>query len=467
MRSVCLAVAVSVFGTGTAFAQAPEQVTASADDLMAMARRIDARSSMLSSLWPGYWPPGQGYVLYERGVGAVFGGGAADAGPEFRPGDLANVRFGFVLDYAGGPPNTVLFEVSGPDDDLSTLFHEQFHDFQDDAFHWTRGGGGEFVDLGLIPDLPVYTAGLAFERSILGLALAAEADAERRRLARAYIVLRRERQRGLAEAIVNVEAYRELIEGTADLIGQSAAALVSDAPSDNVRRHIIDSLSTPLVSDAGGYSTGVFRTRAYGVGAAMGWLLDEWIGPGWKSRAAGGESLDALLEGAIGAALPPDLASLRREHDYEALARTIATTLASHPPVVSVDAFLARAPHHLVVTLEYPASQRSSVSFSGAMTPLAQNTIALARALEFSTTYAGAVLQVRNRPVLIENSRQDERRSNRITVLLDTLDGQQALPRGRLSAPVRIETDDVALELPIGAEIEETATDLLIRVSGD
>lgn len=466
MRSVCLALLASL-AAGVAFARDPQPVAATADDLLTMARRIDDKAPALANLWPGYWPAGQGYVLYERGVGAVFGGGVAAGGPEFRAGDLENVRFSFVLDYAGGPPNTVLFEVSGPDDDLSTLFHEQFHDFQNDAFHWTRGGGGEFVDLELIPDLAAYTADLAFERSILALALAAEAPDERRRLARAYIALRRERQQGLAEDIVNVEAYRELIEGTADLIGQSAAAVTTDASSDNVRRHIVDSLTTPLVSDAGGYSTGVFRTRAYGVGAAVGWLLDEWAGPGWKSRAAGGEALDALLEGAIGAASSPDLPPLRLEHGYEALSRTIATTLASHPPVVSVDAFLARTRHHLVVTLEYPASQRGSVSFSGAMTPLAQNTIALTKALEFSAASAGAVLQVRNRPVLIEGSRQEQRRSDRITVLLDTLDGQQALPRGRLSAPVRIETEDVTLELPIGAEIEETATDLIIRVSQD
>ena len=466
MRSVCLALAASAFATGTAFAQAT-QATASADDLLAMARRIDVRSSVLANLWPGYWPHGQGYVLYERGVGAVFGGRAAAAGPEFRVGDLENVRFGFVLDYAGGPPNTVLFEVEGPDDDLSTLFHEQFHDFQNDAFHWTRGGGGEFVDLELIPDLASYTADLAFERNILALALAAESPDERRRLARAYIALRRERQQDLAEPIINVEAYRELIEGTADLIGNSAAAIIHDAPPDSVRRQIVDSLNTPLVSDAGGYSTAVFRNRAYGVGAAIGWLLDEWIGAGWKGRAAAGESLDVLLEGAIGAATSRDLPALRRQHGYEALKQTIAATLAAHPPVLGVESFLAKSRHRLVVTLEYPASQRGSVSFSGAMTPLAQNTIALSNALEFSTTSVGAVLQVRNRPVLIENSQRDQRRSDRITVLLDSLEDQRELPRGRLSAPVKIETESVTLELPIGAEIEERSADLLIRVSGD
>lgn len=438
--------------------------TAAADDLLEMARRIDAKASGLANLWPGYWPDGQSYVLYERGVGAVFGGGAARRAADFRAGDLADARSSYDLDYPGGPPNTILLEVEGPSDDLETLFHEQFHDFQTDAFKWSGGGAGEFVDLSLISDLETYTSDLAFERHVLALALGAEEDGRRRQLARSYLTLRRTRQAGLATAVKDTEANRELVEGTAELIGLRAAALVADAPMETVRTAIIDNLSAPMLSETQAYGTSVFRERAYGVGAALSWLLDDLMAPDWRSRVAAGETLHAVLENTIGSAAEGELEGLRWDHGYAALSRQMTGLLAANPPVLSTETFLERARHHFVVVLEYPATQLASVFFGGKMTMLARSTVALSPATELSVAAVGLTLDVRDRSVLLENSRVGDQRTDRVTVLLDDINGLNALPRGRIIHPITVETAHVTLELPAGAEVEDTDTGLMIRV---
>ncbi|KAK0358989.1 hypothetical protein LTR94_033102, partial [Friedmanniomyces endolithicus] len=119
---------------------------------------------------------------------AVFGGARLPDTPRFRPGRLEGAEFHFVLDYPSGVPDTVLLRPDGADDDLSTLFHEQFHDFQNTAFRWMSGDGHqEFVDLNAIPDLTGFIAALDLERLVLQAALLEAVAPARKILAQSYL----------------------------------------------------------------------------------------------------------------------------------------------------------------------------------------------------------------------------------------------------------------------------------------
>ena len=84
-------------------------------ELTAMAERITAQSDALASLWPGYWPQQQPFILYAPDTGAVFGGAASPQGITYQPGALAGANFGFVMDFPSGVDNTIMLEVTGPD----------------------------------------------------------------------------------------------------------------------------------------------------------------------------------------------------------------------------------------------------------------------------------------------------------------------------------------------------------------
>jgi hypothetical protein len=189
---------------------------ASQEELEAVARRVLAHEDALSRLWPGFWPPGQPFIIHHPDTGAVFAGQASPAGPEFRPGALPGAHSGYELDYPSGAPDTVALKYGEDVADLSTLFHEQFHDYQRDAFRWIGGGHEEFVDVSLIPDRAGFAAAAEIERRVLVDALTARRPAERRRFARAYLALREHRLGALAPEVAAAEAHREWTEGTAE-----------------------------------------------------------------------------------------------------------------------------------------------------------------------------------------------------------------------------------------------------------
>lgn len=150
-------------------ASAPQTADDPAAILAERARAVEAQGDALARIWPGYWPPDQPFILYLPGTGAAYGGEAARNGRRFRPGEMEDVRFTFVLDYPGRADNTILLRLDSAEEELSTLFHEQFHDYQSDAFRWLdRGGsGGEFVDVSAIPDLEAFAVAAEQERRLL------------------------------------------------------------------------------------------------------------------------------------------------------------------------------------------------------------------------------------------------------------------------------------------------------------
>jgi hypothetical protein len=435
-----------------------------------MAQRVVDRSEALAQVWPGYWPPEQPFILYAPETGAVFAGAAAPQGLSFRPGPLEGANFSYVLDYPLGPPNTVLFEVDSPDDALDTLFHEQFHDFQKDAFIWRGAARGEFVNLALIEDLGVFTAEIELERRVLADALAAPEAQARRALAQVYLALRRDREGRLDSSIIATERHREWTEGTAEYVGRQASALVWSQPEDAVRGHLEAALRQELLTRPGGYVVNVFRWRAYGVGAAIAWLLDDIGAADWRTAVEGGAPLDTLLEDAVGVAAPDRRDEIRSTHDLDGMIREIGPTVASIGAAMDRDDFLASAPRRLVVELELPVAELGDLQLSfhsAAMSPLSDGVIALPDATRVSAEWRETALQVAGRsvlldmPVLVENGRG----VYRFVILLSDLAGLEALTPGVLDAPVSVEIEGLTLTVPRGATVEAQGEALVVSVT--
>ena len=414
----------------------PSVISATAQDttpaaaLRSKAEQILDRSAELSALWPGYWPATQGFVLYEPAHGAILvGANDQPATISYQAGLLPDADAAFVFDYPAGSPNMMLVTVQNDwRASITTLFHEQFHDFQSDTFDKADlRHGGENVDLTAIPDRAAFTAAAELERRVLADALMADGISERMNLTRLYIALRRQREASVGSTIVGKERYRERSEGTAQYIGLSAASLVIDGDTASVRDALVDGLRKDLIRAESTYVSNWFRWRAYDVGGAIAWLLDQ-TGEDWKSRVQSGEALDLVLEDYVGSTGSSENASManagREMYDADRLLAEVTQALAAAPPSLETrEDFLALGHRRLILVVTTPLTRiNEGRQFSKAlgMTPLGRSALAFPNAERFQLEKPGITMRLENLSVMMETPdiQQDQHVQQVYTVLL-------------------------------------------------
>lgn len=438
------------------------------DVLLAQAERVESHAEALSRLWPGYWPENQPFILYAPDIGAVFGGTRLPDTPRFRPGLLEGAEFHFVTDYPSGVADTILLRPDSPDDDLATLFHEQFHDFQSAAFRWMSADGHqEFVDLDAIPDLVGFIAALDLERLVLQAALLESDASTRRQLTQTYLALRSSRSTDLPAEVLTVQRQKEWSEGTAEFIGLKASKLIAGCPDAALPRTIAGNLAVFDEEDTNLVS-GLFRWRAYPVGAALTWLLEDINPDEWRTHVSRGVPLDVLLRQTIGDGSAEDIAAAEARFDLASLKLQAADRLGrTSESITSRDAFLDRAPHWLVLELEFPADRGKDVklSFSGtSMIPLPNDGIAIPDGAVVIEA-PGVTLKSGKAPVLIEAPADvvEDNVTGHLIYLPVAADSLLTLSPGR---PAALDLDGLSLRISMPFDIQHGAdrTRITIRL---
>lgn len=329
--------------------------------LLERAAEIERRGPALAEIWPGYWPPGQPFVLYLPEVGAAFGGEASPGGATFRPGQLEDVRFSFVIDYDSGAEDTILQQMDTVEESLDTLFHEQFHDYQSAAFVSRQGAVGEYVDLSAVSDLEGFVVGIELERQLLAAAVAAPDDEARCLTARQFVTARKARLSEVPSSIRLAEDHFEWSEGTARYAEVMAMAALEPVSADVVGL-IRESLAEPLFREGVGMTSSLFRWRAYGVGAAQAWLLDALGTPDWRREVEQGRLLADLLEARLEMAGP---VTTSPPAPSPQLTSEVRRMLAAHPAdPADAAAFLATRAHWLEVVLDAPGARAADLDLS-------------------------------------------------------------------------------------------------------
>lgn len=313
MRALILAASLPIGAFAAASApalSAPAPVAAPARELLEVAAQVHRTGPRLGRLWPGYWPPGQAFIIYRPGEGALLV--ADEAAPSFtpllptglprplrgrawfRPGDLQGVHRPFILGYPIGGGRTAVLVLAGAETkDLSTLiFHEQFHHHQGKAFK--HRFSSQFVGPKAVADRVGFAAAAETERRILAAALTAKPGRAREGLLVQYLALRREREKGLDPAVLRVERQFEKIEGTARFIDRAAVALAPGA-DEKLPALLATSLGNELGAKGEPYAEAWFRSRGYGVGAALTYFIRELDPKNWRAAAEGTGSLDERL----------------------------------------------------------------------------------------------------------------------------------------------------------------------------
>lgn len=385
----------------------------SATDLRSKASLILDHSKTLARIWPGYWPEEQGFVLYDPAHGAVLVG--AEGRPRnitYRVGELPGAETTFVFDYPAGTPNMMMMAVG---DDwptvATTLFHEQFHDFQSDAFNkGDRIHGGEYVDLTAISDRAAFTAAAELERRVLADAVLAKTDTQRTDLSRRYMALRRAREAASGDTIVGKERYFERWEGTAQYVGLTASAVVLGGDAGSVAGKLAEGLRRSLFANPeGSYSGNWFRTRAYDVGGAIAMLLDR-SGSDWKARIEGGEPLDVVLESTLGVIDGTErerlAAATRTRYGAKQISIDVTAALAAAPKTLESTAdFMRLGSRYLVLSVSIPRSRLADgreFSSTKQMIAVSRSATAFLDVADFRMERSGIELGVQNHSIMTE-----------------------------------------------------------------
>jgi hypothetical protein len=444
MRALILAASMLLSAAVADSAQvagAPATVEAPAPDLLKLAAEVHRTGPKLARLWPGYWPPDQAFIIYRPGQGALmvsakappppFAALAAAGLPKplrgrawYRPGKLDGVGRPFILDYpVGGGRTAVLVLADEGAKDLATLiFHEQFHAHQRKAFRDRIGS--QFVAPTAVPDRVSFAAGAETERRVLAVALTTRRGKMRDGLLHQYLALRREREKSLPPGVVGVERQFEKFEGTAKFIDRAAVALGPE-PNGNLRGLIAEALRKDLGAGGQPFLTGWFRSRGYGVGAALTYFLRELDPKGWRAAVESTGSLDerlAVLTGFDSVSDPAALAeSARSAFGYATTKAALEPGLraAERREIKSAEEFYALGAHRIVFEVKAPTPngrrqiEMGFASGPGGMTLLGPAHLVLRDPRMVEVTLPFASLSVRGRPFMSEGDK-----TSRYTILV-------------------------------------------------
>jgi hypothetical protein len=284
--------------------------------LLATASGIVSSSNLVSSIWPGYWPKGQGFILARtRGDVLLVSESAPDSGfqrldDRILPRVLRGRAFaahgvipglhassmdgGFNIRYpVAGTRVTAVSVKDSVRTTVEFLFHEAFHAFQDE--HFARGPEAVLERSGAaVRTTPVFAAMAEVERRILAEALLAD-DSSSVSLLRSFLAVRATRLDSAGAVARAEELQMERIEGTAQLVGVQASLAVTRADRREADRLVREILTADLAESDASWRT---RLRVYGTGAALGLLLDR-LGVPWRGELARGATFVDVLNSAF------------------------------------------------------------------------------------------------------------------------------------------------------------------------
>ncbi len=323
-RWVVLATGLVVFTSDSLAAQnersGTRQPGAGDSVLVASVALIAAGEGRLRSAWPGFWSSERAVLLFRPGGGGVLmmaGGPPAGFEPitttqRYEPSTLrfywsplapTDIPGRLDLFYQLGPVTVTAVTAEGDvGRTMEVLFHELFHAYQHRHFLRRRDVSEALPD-SLSPDT-AYLSDLDAERRLLADAMLLETSDSAWSMLRQLLERRRTRFASAPMQLRALERQLERYEGTAELVGLTAALLAErslEVVRDSIRAMLLSNGPSPYPFAPAYFST--LRWRTYGTGAAIAHILDAIGTPGWRAQLEAGAYLDELIAQRLGVAV--------------------------------------------------------------------------------------------------------------------------------------------------------------------
>jgi hypothetical protein len=271
-------------------AQAPVDTAARLDTVYREVQRLGAAHG--ESIWPGYRPDTFAFAFVIASRGTFLAGWRGSLPPGFAP--VAGHRLAWrggedyaaastSVEIAGHPVAQVVLLNDGGAYLVSTAFHEAFHVFE--RLSSKPGASfGRTENIFYLSSYPLFDvddeAAFALEGHILRRALAATNRADKLRLARALVAVRRDRHRRISANYAEFDRASEMNEGLAEYALVRALRLLRDDGPPTWRRDVDRDLSRRIerLDSLTANATQSIRIRYYQTGPALALLLDDLEG---------------------------------------------------------------------------------------------------------------------------------------------------------------------------------------------
>jgi hypothetical protein len=384
---------------------------AMAESLVERAQQIAARQPEYAQWWPGFWPEGQPFLLYEPGGGCVFYSPdlvpvgfepAAMEQPGFWRGQCQGPAFQapmqFLQEVAGVRTNA--FRVDGRRSAIEQfVVHEAFHAFQFCAFERRTQGSLHDYDFPLDPEL---VRSKLREALLLFEAVAQTSDAARADLVRLVLASRAQRLSAMPEAARSIEDAYMRSEGTAEFIEYLSMGLAPGV--ETAKRLAGEAMRADIPSLSWEW---LLRWQSYRTGAASAFLLEAMGVPEWRQRVMRGDAFYDLLAEASGY-FQDEAASLAERADaipLPSVERTVAALIKHRSAIAKARARYDRAARHRLVIR--PPSDHASVFKATRMGSLDGHTVVF-DPTPLTTTGSHLELTVRKRPIRLGMKQAEE-----------------------------------------------------------
>jgi len=355
--------------------------------LLDVARAVGSAPAEVDRVWPGFTLREGDWIVYVPGDSALLVTSRV-APSEFERvpdailpaplhgrtyqllGPLPGLSAGFDTDYPLGDGRVTAVPLRAPlVQAMVFLYHEAFHAHQRHAFAALPPPDALPVEV----VQPRFAAMGEVERRLLATAMMAQ-PGERTDLLGRYLAVRWLRTEDLPAGVRDVERYWERHEGVTDFVGFSMGVRSLGSNLAPARAATVSQLRRPLREFGGAAEVRLSRWRAYGIGGALAFLLDDLEAPGWRDRVAAGDPLDDLMAEAIAfdtATAPALAATALDEHGFVDLLGARRPPWGTLDRGLEVEEFLRRAPARLVVEImPGDSAARFAVNFDVNMNPI-------------------------------------------------------------------------------------------------
>lgn len=437
-----------------------------ARSLQSLATDIAKRDAEFSQLWPGYWPPGQPFVLYRgkdcvmRSVQEPAGFTRIDNAPDLWRGRCDEPRFKgpmLLRESIGGiraPAVEIVARRDSVESATTFLLHEAFHDYQADAFEKSERIRTDFA----FPLDPELVQMKLRETNLIVSAANNDDKLAAVTIVRAAIATRNARLARMPAEARAIEDQYLAREGTAQYVDIRAGTLVREEGS------ALDYVHRALGRDRAFGRTWehLLRWQSYSTGAAAGLFLDRW-NVDWKPHVAKGRPVYDILAIATGydEAAHGNLAELSSDVAGKGMARKAREMIASdRAGVRALERFEKMA--DVMLELVDPGGSDTSASFTttSALVTVPGGVVVMSPQ-PFNSASESAELQVRGRPLrLFERDEEDATSRSRVEIALSKAPQIEgcAADADTCGAGTRLDARGVKLELRQPHRIERTPT---------